>query len=142
MSPYLPYFLEINYSMHINPIRLKWVPIWHPLPLSLYLRHGFCSEYEDVAANRVKQQFKITKQVYISLFVIGCWLALKFICSANCFVQYCTLKKGENIFICWVFAVSCKRTNCCNSVKIAIIFSLLLSWLMLLLYQKMSWRYS
>ena len=65
-------FFRSHFGLLVNPIRLKWVPIWHPLPLSLYLRHGFCSEYEDVAANRVKQQFKITKQVYISLFVIGC----------------------------------------------------------------------
>jgi len=38
--------------IYLNPIRLKWMPIWHPLPFSLYLRHGFCSE--DAEANRVK----------------------------------------------------------------------------------------
>ena len=37
----------------ITPIRLKWVLIWHPLPFSLYLRHGFGSESEDGKANRV-----------------------------------------------------------------------------------------
>ena len=139
----MPYFLEINYSMHINPIRLEWVPIWYP-PCRFLFIWGMIFALNMRMWRRIglNNNSKFTKQVYISLFVIGCWLALKFICSANCFVQYCTLKKVENIFICWVFAVSCKRTNCCNSVKIAIIFSLLLSWLMLLLYQKMSWRYS
>ena len=34
-----------------NPIRLKWVPIWHTVPFSLYLRHGFRSDSEDVKAN-------------------------------------------------------------------------------------------
>ena len=40
--------------LFINPIPLELVPIWHPLLFSLYLRHGFCSESEDVEANRVK----------------------------------------------------------------------------------------
>ena len=41
-------------TIHINPIHLEWVPIWHPLSFLLYLRHGFCSESEDVKGNRVK----------------------------------------------------------------------------------------
>ena len=37
----------------INPICLKWVPIWHSLPFSCNLRDGFCTESEDVELNRV-----------------------------------------------------------------------------------------
>ena len=46
----------------LNPITLEWLPIWHPLPFSLYLGHGFCSESEDVEGNRVKnkQEYTVT----------------------------------------------------------------------------------
>ena len=40
----------------INPIRLEWVLF------SLYLRHGFCSESEDVEANRVKKELQCVQQ--------------------------------------------------------------------------------
>ena len=44
-----------------NPILFEWVPIWHPLSFLLYLRHGFCSESEDVKGNRVNMtSFKNT----------------------------------------------------------------------------------
>ena len=43
-----------------NPIPLEKVRFWHPLPFSLYLRHGFCSESEDVEGNRVKVWLELT----------------------------------------------------------------------------------
>ena len=50
----------------INPIPFEWVPIWHPLSFSLYLRHGFHYESEDVEGNRVKT----IEQDYVATLVI------------------------------------------------------------------------
>ena len=37
----------------LNPIPLKWVPIWPP-PVFPFFWQSFCSESEDVNGNRVK----------------------------------------------------------------------------------------
>ena len=49
------YIIVMFFSYFINPIPLVWVPIWHPLPFYLYLRHEFCSESEEFEGNRVKR---------------------------------------------------------------------------------------
>ena len=41
----------------VNHIPLKWVPFWHAISFSPYLRHCFRSESEEVKGNRVNEEW-------------------------------------------------------------------------------------
>ena len=77
----------------LNPIPLDWMPFWHSLPFSLYLKHGFSSESENIRgvgktlyAHFSSQPMRTaapkgclqkTANFVIILFVFELWLGLQ-----------------------------------------------------------------
>ena len=55
----------------INPIPIKWMPFRPFLPLSIYLRHGFCSESELPNGNRVNHERQILYSYIIHVQIEG-----------------------------------------------------------------------
>ena len=55
----------------INSIPIKWMPFRPFLPLSIYLRHGFCSESELPNGNRVNHERQILYSYIIHVQIEG-----------------------------------------------------------------------
>ena len=53
-------------KINFNPILIEWVPIRHPLPFSLYMRHLFCSESEDVKRIGLRYLFVKSAPFFLS----------------------------------------------------------------------------
>ena len=90
---YIRWNILLITTILINSIHIEWVPILHPLPFSLYLRHGFRSESEDVMANRVNAFYFNQNRLY----VVYAWTACLG-CALSCVSEGIYLSSGQLVY--------------------------------------------